>query len=235
MKRKLTALLLLLCLMLSLLPAASADGEETVRVGFFSLGSCMIIDENGEAAGGYVYDLICELSTYNKWSPEFVCGDFPDLYDMLLKGEIDILPCIMKTEEREQEILYARDPIASEIYYIAAPAGSGISLESESMNGLRVATVIGSKQNDLLKEWAEENSVNITIMLTDSYESMWDMALNGLADLVLNLNLSAPKTGFTNLIRIGSNDSCIGIAPSRADLKETIDSAMTPSPSPAPS
>ena len=76
---------------------------KTVRVGYFSFQNYMLGASEGEHKSGYAYDLLSNVATINNWKCEFVYGDFNELYDMLLNNEIDILPCLVYTEERSKQ------------------------------------------------------------------------------------------------------------------------------------
>ena len=55
---------------------------------------------------GYAYEYYKKLSEYTGWRYEYVYGEFGDLYQMLLNGEIDFLAGLAYREDRKDLIGY---------------------------------------------------------------------------------------------------------------------------------
>ena len=55
---------------------------------------------------GYAYEYYQKLSEYTGWRYEYVYGEFGDLYQMLLNGEIDFLAGLAYREDRKDLIGY---------------------------------------------------------------------------------------------------------------------------------
>ena len=75
----------------------------------------------GERLSGWGYEYLQTLSYYTKgWQYEYVSGTFSELMDMLEAGEIDLMPNISYSAEREQKLLFSSNPEGTERYYIYA-------------------------------------------------------------------------------------------------------------------
>ena len=68
--------------------ASGADGAP-VRVGYYENEVFQEGAQEGSVKTGYAYEYYQKLSEYTGWRYEYVYGEFGDLYQMLLDGEID--------------------------------------------------------------------------------------------------------------------------------------------------
>ena len=90
-------------------PAFAADSDQqvkTVRVGWLVNNKGFQEGTPGERLSGWGYEYLQTLSYYTKgWQYEYVSGTFSELMDMLEAGEIDLMPNISYSAEREQKLL----------------------------------------------------------------------------------------------------------------------------------
>lgn len=97
-------------------PAFAADSDQqvkTVRVGWLVNNKGFQEGTPGERLSGWGYEYLQTLSYYTKgWQYEYVPGTFTELLDMLEAGEIDLMPNISYSAEREQKLLFPRTPRA---------------------------------------------------------------------------------------------------------------------------
>lgn len=105
-------------------PAFAADSDQqvkTVRVGWLVNNKGFQEGTPGERLSGWGYEYLQTLSYYTKgWQYEYVNGTFSELMDMLEAGEIDLMPNISYSAEREQKLLFSSNPEGTERYYIYA-------------------------------------------------------------------------------------------------------------------
>ena len=105
-------------------PAFAADSDQqvkTVRVGWLVNNKGFQEGMPGERLSGWGYEYLQTLSYYTKgWQYEYVSGTFSELMDMLEAGEIDLMPNISYSAEREQKLLFSSNPEGTERYYIYA-------------------------------------------------------------------------------------------------------------------
>ena len=85
---------------------ASSAYTKKVRVGYYENE----VFENGASdnavKSGYAYEYYRKLSEYTGWEYEYVYGDFSEIYQMLLKGEVDFVAGLAYTSERSNIILF---------------------------------------------------------------------------------------------------------------------------------
>ena len=85
---------------------AAAAGREgvTVRVGYYENEVFQEGAQEGAVKSGYAYEYYQKLSEYTGWQYDYVYGEFGDLYQMLLDGDIDFLAGLAWREDREEII-----------------------------------------------------------------------------------------------------------------------------------
>ena len=233
MKRKLISALIALTLLVSaVLPVAALadrdDDRQTIRLGYYNLEDFLKGAEDGAEKSGYAYDLLCEVAAINGWEYEFVYGNFSDLLDSLYAGDIDILPCVVYSDERAEELLFSDEKISKEMYFISSLTESAQSgdVTIQDLNGKRLSTVRDAFQNRIYEAWAEENGIQMEYVFSDTFEGSWEALRQGKADFILNIDNSAPDSGFTTLFEIGAASSHLALAPGREDLLEQVNSAI---------
>ena len=105
---------------------------KTVRVGYYENEVFQEGAGEGKVKTGYAYEYYQKLSEYTGWHYEYVYGDFSDLYDMLLKGDIDLLAGLAWREDRQEIIGYPESPVGNETYdRVMHGSGAGINVERE--------------------------------------------------------------------------------------------------------
>ncbi len=234
MKRNARTILLLIAvsLLVSCLPApAFADAElpeKHVRVGYFTMENFMEGGADGSLQSGFTYELLCEIAAYNHWDIEYVYGDFSDLYRQLADGRIDILPNIIATEERRQQVLFHDFVLNEEHYYISTLRGTAVPGEAVPavLNGKRLATVRGALEEQFFDVWVKENHVEMTKVYCNGFDEAWDALRDGKADYILNINNTAPDENFVTLFEVGMNNVYFAVAKDRADILRDIDCAV---------
>ncbi len=95
-----------------------------------------LIGWEGEKTAGIYPELIHEIATINGWETEYIKGEFEDLYNQLLSGEIDILPAMVYSSERAKLFAYNQEHILSSYGTVYVPIDSKFNslLELENKN-----------------------------------------------------------------------------------------------------
>ncbi len=225
---------ILYILFLLFIPAATyADNNnakssvKTIRLGYFNFQNYMLGAEENAAKSGYAYDLLCDIAIINNWKYEFVYGDFNQLYAELLKGNIDILPCLVYTEERAKAHLFSNEEIYAEQYFISVlNKKSSKNLTIKDLDGKRLSTVSDTYQNVIFEKWAKANGITMQLVCTDSFDDSWTQLDEDKADYILNIDSAAQDSGYTSLFEVGSGSSRFAVAPGREDILEQLNSAI---------
>jgi len=230
---------LLLAIMLLLLPAnvlaegegntaAPSDGAgKTVRVGWYE-SSYNHTDQRGRRSG-YAYEYQRKIAAYTGWTYEYVTGSWPDLLDMLEKGEIDLLSDVSFTVERSQSILYSALPMGTEAYFVfTRPDDQRIATEDYgSLNGKKVGVDKNSVQKDLFLEWEKLHGVEAELTeLSLSQQDGLKLLQSGELDAYVTLDTFGNVDTCVPLWKVGSSDFYFAVAKDRADLLAELDNAL---------
>ncbi|MBO7669431.1 MAG: transporter substrate-binding domain-containing protein, partial [Oscillospiraceae bacterium] len=229
MRRMIIILLLLILTLSAALPAALAGETEqkVVRVGWFESSFCYW-DQFGRRCG-IDYEYQHKISAYTGWTYEYVEDSWPNLLQMLMRGEIDLLSDVSYKPEREEYLLYPDLPMGTESYYIYANAENReISAKDlSSLNGKRIGVNQGSVQEGFLQEWADRNGVSLEIvpLVTEEDES-FDMVRRGKLDGYTAIYSINYEEGTVPLCRIGASDYFYAVNKSRPDLLAELNMAL---------
>lgn len=103
-------------------PAFAADSDQqvkTVRVGWLINNKGFQEGTPGERLSDWGYGYLQTLSYYTPgWQYEYVSGTFTELMNMLEAGEIDLMPNISYSEEREQKLLFSSNPEGTALLHL---------------------------------------------------------------------------------------------------------------------
>ena len=169
-----------------------ASSQKVVRVGYVNAPG---YEEGleGEYKTGAGYEYLQKISYYTGWKYEYVYGSFKDLYDMLVKGEIDLFGNVSYTEERAKLFNFSTYTQGRDGYYIYTTKERTDLLTGDltSLNGITVGVTENSFQETLLKDWMKKNNLKIKIKKYDGYDSsMVDME-KGVVDAIATPKLAA--------------------------------------------
>jgi Bacterial extracellular solute-binding proteins, family 3. len=87
---------------------------------------------------------------------------WPNLLQMLINDEIDLLSDVSYKEKRAELMLYPALAMGAESYYIYIDADNAVinPEDLQTLSGKRVAVNKGSFQEGLLRDWLAKNDVS---------------------------------------------------------------------------
>ena len=228
---RLGAVLLSIIMMFALLmpvTACAQDNEKVVRVGWYE-SPFNQTDEFGRRSG-YAYEYQEKIAAYTGWNYEYVEGSWPELLQMLIDGEIDLMSDVSYTDERSENMLFSELPMGSEEYFVfvAPDSESGISSEDlSSFTGKRIGVNKGSFQESLFMEWAEKKNVQVELveLTTDEAESV-AMLNRGELDALVSIHAFSGYQDIVPVCKIGSSDFFFAVSKDRPELLSELDYAM---------
>ena len=231
--RRFAAVLLCLALAAALLPAGAEGPEEkVVRVGWYE-SSFNRTDSLGRRSG-YAYEYQMKLAAYTGWRYEYVEGSWPELLDMLKKGEIDLMSDVSYTPERAEEMLFPSLPMGAEEYYlfISQENREISSSDPSTLNGKKIGVNQGSVQAGFYREWAERQGVESEIVeVTCSEDESLEMLVTGELDAYVTVDsftaedYTGPKRPVP-VTKIGSSDFFFAVCKDRPDLLTDLEGGM---------
>lgn len=213
-------------------PAFAADSDQqvkTVRVGWLVNNAGFQEGTPGERLSGWGYEYLQTLSYYTKgWQYEYVSGTFTELMDMLEAGEIDLMPNISYSAEREQTLLFSSNPEGTERYYIyAKPDRDDLAKgDPQALQGLTIGCNSGVMQTIVAQQWLADEGVTCTYKEIDTGGALFEALSDGEVDaVIMNDTISSPDA--SPMFYIGSSDYYFAVPKSRPDLMNDINAAMT--------
>lgn len=213
-------------------PTFAADSDQqvkTVRVGWLVNNASFQEGTPGERLSGWGYEYLQTLSYYTKgWQYEYVSGTFPDLLDMPEAGEIDLMPNVSYSAEREQKLLFSSNPEGTERYYTyARPDRDDLAKgDPQALQGLTIGYNPGVMQTFVGQQWLDDEGVTCTYKEIDTGGGLFEALSDGEVDaIIMNDTISSPDA--SPMFYVGSSDYYFAVPKSRPDLMNDINAAMT--------
>ena len=228
--KRLTGILLsLVVAMAFVLPlAAHAQGPgRTVRVGWYE-SPFNTTDQFGRRSG-YAYDYQQKIAAYTGWSYEYVEGSWPELMQMLIDGEIDLMSDVSYTDERAEIMLFSSLPMGAEEYYIfVSPDNTEINKDDFStFNDKKAGANKGSVQVGFFREWAKANGVQAELVeMTEDVDEALAMLNRGDIDMYVVLDGYFDSHLALPVCKVGASDFYFAVSKSRPDLLAELNAAM---------
>ncbi|MDD4357537.1 MAG: transporter substrate-binding domain-containing protein [Smithellaceae bacterium] len=132
----LRGLFVLLLILLMGTPFAQAD-ERIVRVGVYENAPKVFTSESGKPSGIFI-DIIEYIAKQEDWDLEYVSGTWGEGLDRLARGDIDLMPDVALTAERDKKYSFHKIQVLSS--WFQAYAGRNSRIHSIlDLNGKRIA------------------------------------------------------------------------------------------------
>ena len=153
---------------------ADDTGVVTVKVGYYENEVFEEGAEDGAIKTGYAYEYYRKISEYTGWKYEYVYGEFGDLYDMLVDGDIDLLAGLAYKPDRANFIGYPSLPMGNETYNLVKHAtDDSITSDSETLSDCTIGA-LDSAMVDTLNQYLATNDVEATVEVFSGYNAMFD-------------------------------------------------------------
>lgn len=197
---------LCLCVLLWGVPAW---GAEKVRVGVYENSPKVGLSPSGKAEGIFV-DLIEGMAAIEGWEVEYVEGTWAEGLERLARGEIDLMPDVALTQEREAIYAFHQEPVLSSWNQVYTRRGSGLRSMLD-LEGKRVAVLAGSVQERQFEQMAASFSLVVEWIPLQDYDAAFAAVEQGRADAVVTNRFF----GVRNAPRYGLEDTAIIFSPSK--------------------
>ena len=229
--KKFSILLCLVMLIMALMPLATfADGpsDKQVRVGYYENEVFQEGAADDAVKRGYAYEYYQKLSEYTGWRYEYVYGDFGDLYQMLLDGDIDFLAGLAWREDREELIGYPDAAMGNETYSLVKhDVDTDITLDTTTLNGRKIG-VLDSAMVDVLQEFLDEHSIDAEIVKFRDYEPLFEAFDKHEIDILAAEGDGAYGRDHAELLcPFGTSEYYLCVSKSRPDLLTELNAAQT--------
>ncbi len=232
-KTALCRLVLFICtvmlIIVSLPYTVSADTDpHVVRVGYYENEVFQEGAQEGVVKSGYAYEYYRKLSEYTGWEYEYVYGDFSDLYQMLLDGDIDLLAGLAWREDRASIIGYPNAVMGNESYYLVkSDDNADITADPVTLNGCRIG-VLDSAMVGVLEQYLENNHVTAEVVVYPDYTQLFDAFDSREVDVLAAESDGAHGREHAEVLTVfGTSDYYLCVSIKRPDLLAELNSAQT--------
>jgi signal transduction histidine kinase len=220
---------LLLFLLMPFCPGtSSAAGEDRiVRVGVYENAPKVFISESGNPAGIFI-DIIEHIAKSEGWTLRYVSGTWGEGLDRLSKGEIDLMPDVAYSLEREKVFSFHKEPVLSDWFQVYANKDKQIR-SIVDLDGKKIVVLERSVQQEAFRQLAGNFGLKITLISLPDYKQAFDVVARGEADAAITNRfyglVHAHKMGLEDTAVIFHPTQLFFAAPRGApdDLLKTID------------
>ncbi len=226
-KKSLTAFIILMLLFVMFSFEAWAESAGTVKVGYYENEVFQEGAGEGAVKKGYAYEYYQKISEYTGWRYEYVYGDFSELYQMLLDGEIDLLAGLAWKKERDAVIAYPDLPMGNETYNLVKhDEDDDITAAPETLKGKKIG-VLDSAMKDALNEFLDKNGIKAEVVAFSDYEPLFSAFDNREIDvLAAEGDGTYGRDNSELLYSFGASNYYLCVSKSRPGLLNTLNIAQ---------
>ncbi|MFA0888355.1 MAG: HD domain-containing phosphohydrolase [Synergistales bacterium] len=174
--------LFFLALVLWAVPAAASEPRQ-LRVGIYENMPKIFTSESGKPSGIFV-DIIEEIAAHEGWTIEYVRGTWSEGLERLELGQIDLMPDVAFTSDRERRYAFTRESVLSNWSQLYAKRGSGIRSILD-VEGKRISTLEGSVQQEAFRSLLNGFGLSATLVSFPDYPSAFRSVSEGKTDVAI--------------------------------------------------
>ncbi|RQO83326.1 EAL domain-containing protein [Acidovorax sp. FJL06] len=210
--------------------ASLSAAPRELRVGVYSNEPKVFVDGDGKAAGIFV-DLLQLVAAREQWTLKFVPCDWQACLDALRAGQLDLMPDVARSPEREALYSFHALPVLHSWSQIYRTPGSAIHSLFD-LQGKRVAVLRGSVQRATFVSMMDSFGIQVSLVDASSLIDAFALVQRGEADAVIANHLF----GNFHSARYGVVDTGIVFQPATlffaagpgrdADVLEAIDRSV---------
>jgi PAS domain S-box-containing protein len=167
-------------------PPANAD-VRPVKVGVYENPPKVFTSESGKPSGIFI-DIIEHIAKKEGWNLRYVPGTWAQGLDRLAKGEIDLMPDVAYTSDRDEIYSFHKIPVLSVWSQVYAKKGSGIQSILD-LNGKRVAVLEKTIQLETFTRLTNSFGLKIILIPVPDYRAEFEAIAGGKADAGLTNRL----------------------------------------------
>ncbi|SFR66268.1 diguanylate cyclase domain-containing protein [[Clostridium] aminophilum] len=206
---------------------AAERQRKIVTVGFTESTNFLERKDNDEMSG-LAYDYLQKISYYTDWEYRYVYGEWDEITRKFYNGEIDVLPGLSKTPEREQKALFSDYPMGTESYYIYVHADDPLAPSRErGLRGGSIGVNENTLQQGLLERWNKDGGFEADIRYYPGNRSRMAAfdANETMATVTTDFSVK-PEMNMMPIALVGGSDYYLAISKNRKDLLDDLNRAQ---------
>ncbi|MBJ6723313.1 ATP-binding protein [Geomesophilobacter sediminis] len=176
-----------LLLLLITLPDLAHAVSRNVSVGIYENAPKVFTSTTGKPAGIFV-EIIENIAKAEGWNLRYVPGTWAEGLDRLSRGEIDLMPDVAYTTERDRIYAFHKIPVLSVWSQVYARKGSGIQSLLD-LNGKRIAALENTIQLETFTRLTNSFGLKFTLIPVPNYQTEFQMVADNRADAGLTNRL----------------------------------------------
>lgn len=197
-----------ICIFLLSIENIKADNL-TVTVGIYDNAPKVFTSESGKSSGIFI-DIIEHIAKNEGWNLRYASGTWAEGLSRLEKGEIDLMPDVAYTTDREKIFSFSNESVLSSWSQVYTFKGSGIQSLMD-LDGKKVAVLQGSVQQDAFIQLSEGFDLKITLVPVSDYKKAFEMVAKNEADAAISNNFY----GLMHTKEFELEDTAIVFSPAR--------------------
>ena len=209
----------------------SAEEQETVRIGYYFSNNFQEGTDDTSPKSGYSYEYLQKLASYTGWKYEYVYGEWEELFEKLINGEIDLMAGIAYSDERTGQISYPDSAMLNETFYIYKDQND-TSMQCgniSSYKGKKIGTLKSDQRmTATLKKWKEDNQADIELVYySDITECATAFTKKEIDGFVSADNVVSSYSGITPVEKVGKQPFYLCVAKDRPDLLSELNMTVS--------
>ena len=162
---------------------AESKIDNYIKVGIYDNEPKVFFNLKGVPAGIFV-DILEEIKKSESWEIDYVSCQWSDCLKQLKNGELDIMPDVAYTLEREKKFLFSDEAFLSSWSVLYKRKNVKIASILD-LHHKKVAVVSGSIQSSSIKEEVKLFNIEPILQEYESFEIAFEKVKNNAADCVL--------------------------------------------------
>ena len=226
-------IILAICLgVFSLMPVNTyANNNKTVKVGYYYSHNFQEGTNDDEVKNGYGYEYMQKIASYTGWNYEYVYGEWSELFDKLVSGEIDMMAGVAYSEDRLKQINYPDQEMLNETFYIYKDIDDD-SIECgniESYKGKKIGVLKNDQRmSAMLKKWKNVNRAELSIEYYEDLAACADAFNKKEIDGFVSAdNIVSSYTNIVPVEKIGKQPYYLCVAKKRKDILNELNMAIS--------
>ncbi|MFW2367928.1 MAG: ATP-binding protein [Desulforhopalus sp.] len=146
---------------------------KVLRVGVYNNNPTIFMDSEGKANGLFV-ELLEDIAVHEDWQLEYIFGHWAGVYNLLKQGEIDILPAVAFSQEREEFLDYSDETVMANWAQIYTHHSQSISSMLD-LEGKKIAVKAGDIHFAALKKLTSDFNITCRFIEAEDYETVLEM------------------------------------------------------------